>query len=174
MNCPIRVSAILGAVIIAASSLIFSVVPAAANPLYSWSPSLAVDSSGTMYAAWSQAYSIYLASRPLDGTWSTPTLVAPPRPGGSADQPKVAVNDQGVVGVIWSEDRDTEGADVYFACRTGSGAWSAVERIGSGCSPALAVDGQGNFFALWAARTPANGPYSWGIFSSVRPEGRCE
>jgi len=122
-----------------------------------YAPSLAVDSSGNIYAAWKDErnkYSDIYFAKSTDGgaTWSTDVTVD--NDTGLASEPSLAVNGSGNLYVAW-DDRSWN-YDIYFAKSTDGGAtWSedvkANDDAGPGFEghPSLAVDGGGNLYAVW-------------------------
>jgi hypothetical protein len=133
-----------------------------------------VDPSGTATVVWHSfaggVYGVQTATRPLDGTWSTPIDLAR---GEVFDTPAIAVDRQGTATALWQ--RYDEGWIVTSATRTAGGAWSNPVSLSTPAidswDPQLAVDLAGNATALWArgkegggvieaARRPAGGEWT--------------
>ena len=130
------------------------------NSAFQYSPSLAVDGGGNLYAAWDDRRNdesdIYF-TRSSDGgaTWSANVKVNDDA--GSADQytPSLTADGAGSLNLAWVDYWDGD-RDVYFARSTdGGNTWSASARVNddagsaSQSAPSLAVDGGGNLHLAW-------------------------
>ncbi|HEX5824722.1 MAG TPA: RHS repeat-associated core domain-containing protein [Candidatus Limnocylindrales bacterium] len=86
--------------------------------------------------------------------WSSPAAVNDVQ---TADQtrPAMALAPDGSVSAVWVDSR-TGDSDIYYARRDpATGTWSASERVnnlttGAQTQPAIAVDGAGNAYVVWA------------------------
>jgi hypothetical protein len=137
--------------------------------------SIAVDPAGNAYAVWNDMrngnYDIYFAYRPAGGDWGANVRVN--NDTGAAWQwaPDVAVDTSGNAYAVWEDERNGNG-DVYFAYRPAGGNWSANIRVNDGGgaaqgSQAIAVDADGNAYAVWGDARNGNGD----IYFAYRPAG---
>jgi hypothetical protein len=147
-------------------------------------PSVAVDRAGTIYVAWHEnptptAGRILLA-RSTDGgrTWSQPTTTA--GPGAQAFLPSLAIEANGVLGLLWYDTRNDNAADnshlttdVWFAHSHDAGrTWEQTHVAG----PFDAFAGpdffnQGHEIGDYIDLIPAPGGFS-AIFTQAQPATR--
>ncbi len=134
-------------------------------------PQVAMDSSGRAVAIWSQYdsgmhLSIYTA-RYSSGAWSSPVLMESAT--GDAINPHIAISDGGTAVAVWEQK---VGADPHvYAKRYASGAWGTTTMLGSSLQgtstePQVAMDKNGNAFAIWVQSIP-RGPDDFQGFSQV-------
>jgi len=132
------------------------------------SPSVAINDSGSMVAAWARqqgvVYSVQ-ASININGTWSHPVNLSPP--GQIGMEPSVAIDNSGAATVVWSLDFVVQTS----TCPAG-GNWSTPVALSdantSAIYPQVAIDAAGNVTAMWV-RYDASG--SSGIETADRPAG---
>ena len=132
------------------------------------SPSVAINDSGTMVAAWARqegfAYSVQ-ASINTNGTWSRPMSLSPP--GQITMEPSVAIDNTGTATVVWSLDFVIQTS----TCPAG-GNWSAPVALSdasaSAIHPQVVVDASGNVTAMWVSYGASGAP---GIETADRPAG---
>jgi len=123
-----------------------------------WYPSIAVDSSGNLYAVWKDERGgdsdIYFSYRPSGGTWQPDVRVDS---GGTstAGSPDITVDSNGNIYVVW-EDYRNGNFDIYFSSSSSpAGPWSSDERIDNGPSnknaygPVIGSDSYGNLYCVW-------------------------
>lgn len=138
-------------------------------------PDIAVDSSGNAYAVWADYCfgtgdgTLYFSYRPAGGDWGAnvrvnmiieefdpfPVSYAPTQPDPWSD-PDIQVDGDGNAYALW-DSRD----DIYFSTRPSGGSWITETEISDnvrghreslyqvGQIPTLAVDSDGNAYALW-------------------------
>ena len=147
---------------------------------YPAAPALAVDENGNAYALWEDGrngnYDIYFAYRPAGGNWSVNARVNDDT--GTAEQasPALAVDSNGNAYAVWQDSRNGVSADIYFAYRPAGagGAWGANVKINDDAgaakqySPAIAVDGNGNAYAVWTDERSGTGG---DLYCADRPAG---
>jgi hypothetical protein len=145
------------------------------------SPDIARDGDGNWYFIWSDGrhgtngsrMDIYSRKRYSDYSgWEAEAML---NDDDSAPQdqfePSVAVTPEGHAFAVWEDHRNGGHADIYFAHRPAGGTWSAAERVNDDVGdvrqdvPRIAVDHQGNAFAVWEDRR--NGDYD--IYFAYRP-----
>ncbi len=130
---------------------------------------MAIDSTGTAYAAWKDTRTgredIFFASRSGAGEWSPKEQI---NDSSTINLKKVALgaDGSGNAYAIWDDLRPYDyHNDVYFAYRPAHGAWGPNLKVNEGnggaCCADIAVDSAGNAFALWQGD---------GIHSSYRPQ----
>jgi len=124
-------------------------------------PAIAVDANGNAYAVWQSRYDIYFSYRPAGGSWGTDVKVNDD-PGEAENKfPAIAVDSSGNAYAVWEDWRNGEG-DVYFSYRPVGGSWGTNVKLNDGPGipyypgpsavpgpPAIAVDGNGNAYAVW-------------------------
>lgn len=104
-----------------------------------------VDPSGVTHMVWEQTVdeSVGVAYARLDGdVWSEPLMLTDEL----AQDPVLAFDGEGRVGVLWSEDG-------RITARMFDGGWSASEELGSGVSPSVLSGDQ--ILAAWTRGTSA-------------------
>ena len=126
------------------------------NTDYSFTPQVAVDGAGNIYAVWEDdtaTNSNILFSRSNDGgaTFSAPLNVS--KSSGSSSNPLISVDRQGAINVVWVSDSPGNN-DVFFSRSTdGGGTFSVPLNLSNdpadSLSPQLAVDGSGNINVVW-------------------------
>ena len=158
-------------------------VPVNANDsLIQIAPVAAIDTNGTVHAAWingwaSSTEEIFYSQRNAStGAWSTPQLVNNVTTGDQFD-PTIAVDGTGNAYAMWSDARVSDDRNISFSKRSAStGAWSSSVRVNDDPTnkkpeqrrPAIAVGPTGEAIAIWedlrgnkdhiyAARLPAGG-----------------
>jgi hypothetical protein len=141
-------------------------------------PSIAVDRSGNAYAVWQDFRSgspdIYFAMRPAGGAWGANVKVNDNTGTADRGESSIAVDGSGNVYVVWC-DRRNGTDDVYFAFRPAGGSWSTNIKVNDNAtsawqsSPAIAVDGNGNAYAVW--QDTRNGDDDPDIYFAFRPTG---
>ncbi|MCS6844204.1 MAG: hypothetical protein NZ528_07775 [Caldilineales bacterium] len=85
-------------------------------------PSMVVDARGGVHVAWQEHGGIVYAFKPADGGWTSPQRVVARA---WLTSPRLAVDSAGGVHLIWR----AENAEVHYARRLPSGAWSAPRLI---------------------------------------------
>jgi hypothetical protein len=142
---------------------------------------LAVDRNGNVTAVWSHddgtgIWSIWSNRYPADGPWGTPVLVEN-NDAGSAGEATLAVDRNGNVTAVWSQDDGTGIWSIWSNRYPAGGPWGTpvlveTDDVRSASSPALAVDPAGNATVawirggvigsspptVWSRRYPADGP----------------
>jgi hypothetical protein len=126
------------------------------NSDYSFTPQVAVDGAGNIYAVWQDdtaTNSNILFSRSNDGgaTFSPPLNVS--QSSGSSFNPLISVDRQGAINVVWINDAPGNN-DIFFSRSTDGGTtFSAPLNLSNdpadSLSPQLAVDGSGNINVVW-------------------------
>jgi|GEM_PF-2071640 len=126
-------------------------------------PSIAVFGSNQVYVVWQDArgssYDIYFAKSNDGGASFSPNIKvnddSSTEPQGS---PRIAVDDQGNICVVWADRRNGTGWDIYFAKSTNGGTSFLANRpvtntnLGAdGETPDLALDANGNPYVVWDA-----------------------
>lgn len=142
------------------------------------SPAIAVDVDENAYAVWEDRRNgdrdIYFAYRPAGGTWGTDVRVNDDITGTTwQESPDIAVDADGNAYAVWVDDRDSDD-DIYFAYRPAGGTWEADVRLNDDItgtaqqrSPTIAVDADGNAYAVWEDRRNSNPD----IYFAYRPAG---
>jgi hypothetical protein len=119
-------------------------------------------------------FGIFYSQKPKGGTWSEKYNVTSGRE--ASTYPSLALDSQGVVHLVWEEDKlkqDTElyYTDIYYSYRNADGTWAEPEDIsnndGDSAYPAIAVDSQDNVHVVWEDNTP--GIHQ--IFYATQPKG---
>ena len=151
-------------------------------------PYVTMDRFGNAYAVWrdcrngnADIYFSYFSydQNTGDGNWGGNVPVNDDT--GVADQnsPVVAVDSSGNAYAIWADFRDGAWA-IYFSYRPAGGDWGHNEKVSDNLGtasyyrPAIAVDGNGNVYALWADHREGNPEYqlgNWDIYFAYRPIG---
>ncbi len=139
-------------------------------------PSLAVDAAGAVYLAWTvgedRAADIRVAKSADRGrTFGMPRIVFDS--GGHSDAPKIAVDGEGTVHLVYSESpagpferyhirytRFDDGTRAFEEPREISS--PQTERFESVSFPALSLDGEGNIYVIWEL-FPRRGHYPQGL-----------
>lgn len=149
-------------------------------------PSLAVDGRSRLYLAWRDDRNgesvpdpdIYFA-RSVDGgeTWSANVRVNGDDPGAVQDNPSLAVDREGVLSVVWRDDRSggkqVNNSNIYFARSFDHGqTWMVQEPVNAPSVaaprdwPSLVVDGEGKAFAIWQDSRASNSD----VYSAAWPQ----
>jgi len=107
-----------------------------------------------------------LRHRPAGGSWSAEELVP-----GTTGRASIAADPPGNLLAVWVAGRH-HNYDIFFALRTAAGFWQGAEQVnddglcGTGFGdPDLAVDSQGNAYAVW--HEVRNGNYD--VYFAYRP-----
>jgi hypothetical protein len=126
-------------------------------------PSVAMDSIGNAYAIWEDRRgsgypNIYFAYRPKNGAWEANVRVNDDTGLAVHHTPAIAVDNNRNAYAVWADSRrqsdyhDTR-TDIYFAYRPQGGQWQGNVRVSQNSvwaeSPAIAVDANGNSYAVW-------------------------
>ncbi len=139
-------------------------------------PAIAVDGSGSAYAAWIDQRGgydqLYFATRPAGGVWGPGQPVSPTSSSSQAqNQPALAVNRRGEAVLVWVQGAGPGHFAVYAALRPAGGPWGAAELLQtisdfySNFQADAALDDWGRAYVLWRARLDP------GLFFSTRPPG---
>ncbi|MBN1139010.1 MAG: carboxypeptidase regulatory-like domain-containing protein [Anaerolineae bacterium] len=139
-------------------------------------PTIAVDGAGNVYAVWTDERSgdrdIYFAYEPAGGDWQADAKVNDDTSSAWQSAATIAVDVSGNAYAIWTDERNGN-YDVYFAYRPAGGIWGANVKVNddsgtaSQTSPSIAVDGEGNAYAVWVDARSDNGD----IYFAYRPAG---
>ncbi len=137
-------------------------------------PAIAVDGSGNAYAVWEDyrngAPDIYFSYRPAGGSWGTNVKVNDDPGTASQADPAIAVDASRNAYAVWHDYRNGN-ADIYFSYRPAGGDWETNVEVSDDpgtatqWSPAIAVDANGNAYAVWQDKRNGN----WDIYFSYRP-----
>jgi hypothetical protein len=124
-------------------------------------PMLALGSQGRLHALWQTRSGLYYAASPDGGKTWKPQSVRDAGAESTIDMPTLAAGPDGIVHVVWVDDRDGHregddyGADLYEARTDARGRFGPNRRLTQGqpaacpcCQPAAAVDSKGR---LWVA-----------------------
>lgn len=130
------------------------------------SPSLALDSSGTIHVAWRDDTNyggsgtdkdIFYNCRDATGVWST-TEVVSTESAEDSHTPSLDVESDGTVHVAWRDNTNYGGAgsdhDIFYKYRSNAGTWSATEVVSTESTsdsdnPSLAVENDGTVHVAW-------------------------
>jgi hypothetical protein len=114
-------------------------------------PQVGMDNNGGAMVVWMQFpdYRVY-ANHYAAGTWGDTVLLSTPN--GAAGYPTLATDSKGNAIAMWSQSNATN--DTIFTSRYSSGSWgnSMIFQVGHNynCTiPDVAMDDQGNAFAVW-------------------------
>lgn len=126
------------------------------NRDYSFTPQVAVDGAGNIYAVWKDntaTNSNILFSRSNDGGATFSAQVNVSKSSGSSFNPLISVDRQGRINVVWINNSPGNN-DVFFSRSTDGGStFSAPLNLSNDAadslSPQLAVDGSGNINVIW-------------------------
>jgi len=136
-----------------------------------YNPSLAVDTSGNVYAVWEQYNSgenlrhIYFSYLPSgSGQWNTEEQITNPVMNCTAGN--IAIDSSGNTYTLWLQ-YDGNGGNIYSSRRAG-GIWESPLPVGAGIDcPGIAIDSSGNGHAIYIGSR--NGKNH--IYSSMLPSG---
>jgi hypothetical protein len=144
------------------------------NAGFSSSPALAIDTAGTLHAAWydnsvsGNLDVLYASKEPDQQSWSAPIIIS--NTPGSSYWPAIAIDATDNVHVAW-EDGGTGGDILYATKPAGSADWTEPVHLsnspGTAHFVALTTDGAGNVHAVWNDDTPGNAE----IYYAMRPQG---
>jgi hypothetical protein len=145
-------------------------------------PVVALDDAGQSYAVWHDARpgaarGIYIASRPVGGSWTTPVKI-PGSEAGNPGSPTIAAGVTDNVYVAWASGFPDTRADIRFAWSTDGGrTWQGPVQVNTDLQdiaghPNLAVDPQGNVHLVWADLAVFGDPHSRDVKWSMRPVGQ--
>ena len=123
-----------------------------------YDPAIALDHQGNAFLVWEDVRNnpgdILFAYRPSGGPWGSPLKVNDD-PGASPQaNPAIALDNQGNAYAVWQDYRNGK-SGIYFSYKSTGGNWGPNVRVNddSGITghyyPAIAVDGQGNAYAVW-------------------------
>ncbi len=151
----------------------------------SYSPSLAVDSSGNVHVAWNDRTAYGGSGTDIDifykhwnsstSSWTTTEVVSSESTGHSS-APSLAVDDKGNIHVAWDDRTAYAGAggdyDIFYKFWNAStSSWIVTEVISTESTdtsfePSLAVDSSGNVHVVWLDYTDyaGAGGTDWDIF----------
>lgn len=137
-------------------------------------PSLALDSSGTIHVAWRDDTNyggsgtdkdIFYKCRDPTGVWSTTEIVSTESTEDS-HSPSLDVESDGTVHVAWDDSTNYGGAgsdhDIFYKCRSNAGTWSATEVVSTESTidsdnPSIAVESDGTVHVAWDDLTDYSG-----------------
>ncbi len=135
-----------------------------------FSPSIAVDSSGTVHVLWERCCGsqIIYATKTRTGSFSTPSVV----PGFSAGRnPSIAIDASGALHAAWT-DAAYCSDEVVYASKAPGGNWTSATIISNLCTNArnadIAVDDGGGVHVAWQMCCPSG---QWDIQYVTRPAG---
>lgn len=154
-------------------------------------PAIAVDRLGNAYVVWHDYrdahWDIYFAYRPAGGHWGSNVRVNDDTDMADQFYPDIGVDDAGNAYAVWIDKRANSRCnvpcefDIYFAYRPAGGQWGTDVRVndialaaGSWSYPAIAVNGDGNAYAVWADWRNHTPDDSWSnpdIYFAYRPAG---
>jgi hypothetical protein len=144
---------------------------------FQYDPAVFLDSQGRCVLVWEDnrngTYNIYSSIRPPGGPWGPSTKVNDDPGFAGQDIPALAGDADGNVLAVWEDSRNDSG-DIFFSFLPPGGNWGANVRVnddtgtGSQRDPAIAVDSQGNAYAIWADYRSGK---DFDIFFSFRPRG---
>jgi len=127
----------------------------------SWSPCIAVDSSGNPYVVWHEyllgnAEVYFKKSTDGGATWTTNKRLT--WNAGWSVGPDIAVDSSGHLHLVWS-DSSPGNYEVFYAKSTNGGAtWSTSKRLtwnaGWSLNPGIAVSGLNNLYVVWSDSSP--------------------
>ena len=139
-------------------------------------PSLAMSTDGDVFVVWTDNrnddVNIYFAHHPSGGSWGGVVRVNDDSGGSPQFNPSLAVSQDGTAYAIWEDTYNSEYVgDIHFSSRPAGGPWDASVQVndglGSAFNAAIAVDGNGNAYAVWGDYR--NG--DWDIYFAYRPVG---
>jgi len=145
------------------------------------SSSVAVTSGGDAYAVWQDNRNgnddIYFSFRSAGGSWGENTKVNDDIGTYSQRSPCIAVDPNGNAYAIWVDERNSLGGpnnDIYFAYRPAGGSWGANVKVNDDLGlasqgyPSIAVDRNGNAYALWYDLRDTLGGQHYDIYFAYR------
>jgi hypothetical protein len=126
-------------------------------------PSIAVDSSSTIYVVWEDSAPgnteiLYKISTNGGANWSNTKRLS--WNSGSSNSPKIAIDSSDRISVVWNDDTPGN-SEIYFRKSTSSGAtWGSTKRLTwnlgySGCQR-IAVDSTNGIYIVWCDDSPGN------------------
>jgi hypothetical protein len=150
-----------------------SLIPPTHLSSYQRDPDIAVDDAGNAYVVWTDDRegdkNIYFAHRPAGGTWGPSSKVNDDAGTAPQSHPAIAVDGNGNAYAVWQDARDGS-PNIYFAYQPSGGTWKTNEQVNDdphdaiyARSPDIAVDVNGNAYAVWKERED--------IYSAYRPAG---
>ncbi len=118
---------------------------------------IAVNPDGTAVAVWSDGREglehIFAASYLTSDTWDTDAVIDTDPGTGAQTYPAVAMDQDGNMLVLWVDTRDGTEAIFWAYKMAGESQWTVMGRLDETSAkqthPALAVDSQGVFYAVW-------------------------
>lgn len=128
-----------------------------------WTPSIAVDSSGNLFVVWwdlTYAHEDICFSRSTNNgvSWS-PYVNLSNTPIGESTHPVVALDSAGNVNVVWDDEFPDPDELVYFTSSTDMGTnWTSPLGISSAAAyrPDIAIDSAGNINVVWVGYFSGN------------------
>ena len=134
------------------------------NTDFSFTPQMAVDSAGNIYAVWEDDTannSNILFSRSTDGgaTFSTPRNLS--NTSGFSFNPRIFVDSNNNINVVWEDDTPGN-LDVFYSHSNDTGTtFSTPVNVSNdssdSSSPQVAADSAGNVFVVWESDTGSLG-----------------
>lgn len=136
------------------------------NENRSYRPVIVVDSSGILYAAWSEEIQIVedreiFSSCSYDNgkSWSKPVNISDNA--GDSHSPALAVDNAGNISAVWIDDANGS-EKVYFSKSSDNGStWAKPVTVSTNADryspPAVAVDNAGNINLVWAGTNNSSG-----------------
>ena len=128
---------------------------------FQYDPAVFLDSQGRSVMVWedyrNSNYNIYSSIRPPGGPWGPSTKINDDPGFAGQNNPAIAGDADGNALAVWEDSRN-DGGDIYFSFLPPNGNWGANVRVNddtgmeSQRDPAIAVDSQGNAYALWEDR----------------------
>jgi len=149
------------------------------SPGWAGDPAVAMDSSGNVYAIWSDRRNgdsdIYFSVLPPKGLWSANNRVNDDTGTSVQSSPAIAVDPAGNAYAVWADERD-DVSDIFFSYRPAGGNWGTNVKVNddSGSAwqsePDIAVDASGNAYAVWTDARHLD-QYDTYVYFSYRPAG---
>jgi hypothetical protein len=137
------------------------------SPWESSNPSIAIDSSGNIYAAWLERiyksgidkYEIH-NSRSIDNgaTWSDPVIISEIF---CESPPKLAVSNLGILAIVWRSGGCTDKGEIYFSLSADQGTlWTTPVNISNTSTestlPDITFDYTANIYIVWKDEVSKN------------------
>lgn len=127
-----------------------------------YDPAITVDKGGNAYAIWAEnrdgRCNIYSSVRPSGSVWGSNVKVNDDTKTAWRSSPDIDVDDNGNLYAVWEDERNGC-SDIYFATHPAGSRWGANVQIGNVMTatvwqyaPAIAVDENGDGYAVWQDR----------------------